>query len=151
MTDTTSPPDPMPGAANLDLAGGVVAVDFDGWPDQLRQEFRVNAFNYHVGGRLLFDNQRIKVWEIRLAPGERLPAHRHVLDYFWTALNAGSSRQHTDDGTTREVAYEAGETRFFEFGPGEHLLHDLENVGATELVFTTVELHRDVSDRGPGQ
>ncbi|MGO4428268.1 hypothetical protein AB4Z54_58510, partial [Streptomyces sp. MCAF7] len=43
------------------------------------------------------------------------------------------------DGTTREVSYHAGETRHFTFGPGEYLLHDIENVGDTELVFTTVE------------
>ena len=151
MADTAGPQEPMLGSTNLDLAGGVVAVDFDGWSDQLHQEFRSNAFNYRVGGRLLFENPRIKVWEIRLAPGERLPAHRHVLDYFWTAVNAGSSRQHTDDGTTREVAYEPGETRFFEFRPGEYLLHDLENVGGTDLAFTTVEFHRDLGDPGPRQ
>jgi hypothetical protein len=79
------------------------------------------------------------VWEIRLGPGERFHAHRHVLDYFWTAVNAGRSRQRTADGSTREVAYAAGETRHFTFGAGEFLLHDIENVGPNELVFTTVE------------
>ncbi|MGW3465819.1 hypothetical protein ACWDE9_42550, partial [Streptomyces olivaceoviridis] len=64
---------------------------------------------------------------------------RHVLDYFWTAVNAGRSRQHTHDGTVREVSYSAGETRHFTFGPGEYLLHDIENIGDTDLVFTTVE------------
>ena len=49
------------------------------------------------------------------------------------------SRQHTSDGTTRDVSYAAGETRHFSFAAGEYLLHDIENVGDTELVFTTVE------------
>ncbi|GAA2411009.1 hypothetical protein GCM10010191_20070 [Actinomadura vinacea] len=79
------------------------------------------------------------MWEIRLEPGERWHAHRHVLDYFWTAVNAGRSRQHTADGTTREVSYDVGETRHFTFGEGEFLLHDIENVGDDVLVFTTVE------------
>ena len=70
-----------------------------------------------------------------------------MLDYFWTAINPGRSRQHTFDGTTRDVAYQAGETRHFHFGPGEYLLHDIENIGDTELVFTTVE-HLD-SDNAP--
>jgi oxalate decarboxylase/phosphoglucose isomerase-like protein (cupin superfamily) len=81
----------------------------------------------------------VRVWEIRLAPGERFHAHRHVLDYFWTAVAAGRSRQHTADGSTREVSYAAGETRHFTFAEGEFLLHDIENAGDTELVFTTVE------------
>ncbi len=62
-----------------------------------------------------------------------------MLDYFWTAVNAGRSRQHTADGTTREVTYTAGETRHFTFAAGEFLLHDIENVGTEDLVFTTVE------------
>jgi hypothetical protein len=121
------------------LAGDLVATDFDGWTSELRAEFDTHAHDGHVGSRLLSEGERVRVWEIRLAPGERFHAHRHVLDYFWTAVNAGRSRQHTSDGTTREVAYDAGETRHFSFAPGEFLLHDIENVGGTELVFTTVE------------
>ncbi|MFI5642555.1 hypothetical protein ACIA8H_34800 [Streptomyces goshikiensis] len=132
----------------LPLAGTLVARDHEGWSAALRAEFAANAHNGRVGGRLLSETDRVRVWEIRLAPGERLPAHRHVLDYFWTALTAGRGRQHTADGTTREVTYEAGETRHFTFGPGEFLLHDLENCGHTPLSFTTVEF----KDRGrPGE
>ncbi len=121
------------------LAGTLVGSDFEGWSDDLRAEFTEYAHDGHVGSRLLSANDRVRVWEIRLAPGERWHAHRHVLNYFWTAVNAGRSRQHTADGTTREVSYDAGETRHFRFAAGEFLLHDIENVGDTQLVFTTVE------------
>ncbi|MBU8826604.1 hypothetical protein [Mycolicibacterium goodii] len=121
------------------LAGRLVGENFDGWSDEIKRDFDENQFNGKVGGRLLSETPRARVWEIRLQPGERVGAHRHVLDYFWTAVNAGSSRQHTSDGTTREVSYAPGETRYFNFGVGEYLLHDLENIGTTELVFTTVE------------
>jgi beta-alanine degradation protein BauB len=121
------------------LAGDLVATGFDGWTPELRAEFDAYSHDGHVGSRLLSEDGRVRVWEIRLAPGERFHAHRHVLDYFWTAVNAGHSRQHTADGTTREVSYRAGETRHFTFGAGEFLLHDIENIGAAELVFTTVE------------
>ncbi|MET0475917.1 MAG: hypothetical protein ABW001_14890 [Mycobacterium sp.] len=121
------------------LAGALVGTDFVGWTDELRAEFDEYSHDGHVGSRLLSQNERVRVWEIRLAPGERFHAHRHVLDYFWTAVNAGRSRQHTADGTTRDVEYGAGETRHFTFGAGEFLLHDIENVGTGDLVFTTVE------------
>jgi beta-alanine degradation protein BauB len=133
--------------SDLPLAGDLIASNFDGWPDALKTEFTEDAHDGHVGSRLLSQNNRVRVWEIRLSPGERWHAHRHVLDYFWTALNAGNSRQHAHDGTTRDVTYTAGETRHFHFGPGEFLLHDIENIGQTELVFTTVE-HLD-SDNPP--
>ncbi|WP_405582413.1 hypothetical protein [Streptomyces sp. NBC_01092] len=133
---TTGHDDPPQGPTP---AGTLVADAYRGWSRELCEEFEARAFNGRVGGRLLSETDRVRVWEIRLAPGERLPAHRHVLDYFWTAVTAGRSRQHTSDGTTRDVAYEQGETRHFAFGPGEHLLHDLENTGSTALTFTTVE------------
>jgi hypothetical protein len=133
--------------SDLPLAGDLIASNFDGWPDALKTEFTEHAHDGHVGSRLLSQDNRVRVWEIRLAPGERWHAHRHVLDYFWTAVSAGNSRQHTHDGSTRDVSYAAGETRHFHFGPGEFLLHDIENIGQTELVFTTVE-HLD-SDNPP--
>jgi hypothetical protein len=125
--------------ADLPLAGILVGTAFVGWSPELHAEFEAHAHDGHVGSRLLSQTPRARVWEIRLSPGERWHAHRHVLDYFWTAINAGRSRQHTHDGTVREVSYDAGETRYFHFAKGEYLLHDIENVGDTELIFTTVE------------
>ncbi len=125
--------------ADLPLAGTLVGTDYEGWSPELRAEFETHSYDGHVGSRLLSQTPRARVWEIRLGPGERWHAHRHVLDYFWTAVNAGSSRQHTHDGTTREVSYQAGETRYFHFAEGEFLLHDIENIGSGELIFTTVE------------
>ena len=89
---------------DLPLAGDLVAEDFETWPDWLKTEFEEHAHDGAVGSRLLSENDRVRVWEIRLAPGERWHAHRHVLDYFWTAVNAGRSRQHTHDGSVREVS-----------------------------------------------
>ncbi len=128
--------------ADVDLAGDLVSTDYEGWTDDLKAEFERFTFDGHVGSSLLSENERVRVWEIRLAPGDRWHAHRHVLDYFWTAVTSGRSRQHTADGTTREVTYDAGDTKHFTFGSGEFLLHDIENVGPSELVFITVE-HKD--------
>jgi hypothetical protein len=34
-----------------------------------------------VGTKLLFENDRVKVWEMRLEPGEESAIHHHQLDY----------------------------------------------------------------------
>jgi len=34
-----------------------------------------------VGTRLLLENDRVRVWEVRLAPGEEGGVHRHLLDH----------------------------------------------------------------------
>ena len=62
-----------------------------------------------------------------------------MLDYFWTALTAGAARSHYHDGRIAEVSYAAGDTQHHRYGPGEFMIHDLENIGETELVFATVE------------
>jgi hypothetical protein len=129
------------------LAGQVIAENFAGWSAEIRQEFADNAHNHQVGSVLLSETDEVKVWSIRLAPGERVAAHRHVLNYFWTALTDGISLQHTDDGTTRRVIYRAGETRHFSFPGDEYILHDLSNDGPSELAFLTVE-HKSKGIRG---
>jgi hypothetical protein len=35
----------------------------------------------NVATRLLLENERVRIWEMDLAPGERSATHRHDLDY----------------------------------------------------------------------
>jgi beta-alanine degradation protein BauB len=111
------------------------------WPQWLVQEFEQECSkpNGCVGTELLSESDRVRVWTIRLKPGERVGFHRHVLDYFWSAITPGRGRQHLQDGSTVEHAYQAGETRHESYRMGEFKVHDLENIGDTELVFATVE------------
>lgn len=126
--------------SKLPLAGDLLSTDFEAWSPELRAELEANEYNAAVGHRLLSQSDRVRVWTINLPPGNRVPFHRHVLDYFWTAMTSGTSIQRTHDGSVREVAYTAGETRHFSFAPGEFLIHDLENTGTAALAFLTVEL-----------
>jgi quercetin dioxygenase-like cupin family protein len=111
------------------------------WSPELQAEFAREAKspNPCVGSTLLSENERSRVWMIRLAPGERIGFHRHVLDYFWTSVSGGKGRQHVHDGTTVECTYVPGETRHETYGKGEFKVHDLENLGDKEMVFMTVE------------
>ncbi len=34
-----------------------------------------------VGTKLLFEDERVRVWQVRLAPGEQGAVHRHDLDH----------------------------------------------------------------------
>ena len=58
------------------------------WSATLRQEFEREAQNHNgcVGSELVSESDRVRVWTIRLKPGQRFGFHRHVLDYFWTAV-----------------------------------------------------------------
>lgn len=127
----------------------VVGRNREGWSDELVREFAEHEFDGHVGSGLLFENQRVRVWEIRLAPGERWHVHRHVLDYFWTAVTGGRSRQHNDQGETWEVEYDQGDTLFLAYAEGEFMVHDIENIGTTSLEFVTVELKESANSPLP--
>lgn len=109
------------------------------WPQDLQAEFLADQFNSAVGSVLVSETDRLRVWHLRLPPGKRCNFHRHVLNYFWTAHNAGNARSYYHDGRIVDVAHHAGETKHFTFPRGEFFIHSVENIGETELLFTTVE------------
>ena len=39
-----------------------------------------------IGTEVVFENDRVRVWEMRLAPGEASAVHRHELDYMLVQL-----------------------------------------------------------------
>jgi quercetin dioxygenase-like cupin family protein len=116
-------------------------ADKSAWPPAIAAEFERERANPNgcVGSTLLSESEKVRVWIIRLAPGERIGFHRHVLDYFWTSVTGGRGRQHVHDGTTVEYSYVPGETRHETYGLGEFKVHDLENLGDKEMVFMTIE------------
>ena len=117
------------------------STDRSAWPAAIEAEFERERNNPNpcVGSVLISENERVRVWMIRLQPGERIGFHRHVLDYFWTAVSGGHGRQHVHDGTTVEYTYTPGETRHETYAAGAYKVHDLENLGDKEMVFMTVE------------
>jgi len=109
-------------------------------PAEFEDELAVAAANLEVGTRLWFQNERIKVWEVRLAPGERGPFHAHTHRYFWTVVEPGTGRQRSPDGSYKVRRYQVGDTRYSKHSPADPMIHDLENAGDTTLRFVTVEL-----------
>ncbi len=110
-----------------------------GLSSELEDEFRRAQSNGRVGSRLVSQTDRVRVWHLTLAPGERIGFHRHVLDYFWTAVTAGRGRSQYGDGRVVEVDYAAGDTQHHTYAAGESMMHDLTNIGDTTLSFVTVE------------
>jgi len=109
------------------------------WPEELRRDIEINAFNGCVGSVLVSETDRVRVWHLHLPVGKRCPFHRHVLDYFWTCHTYGRARGYYEDGHIVDVDHFPGDTKHLSYGPGEHMLHSVENVGETDLLFTTVE------------
>jgi hypothetical protein len=93
--------------------------------------------SFKVGTRLLFENDRVRVWELRLAPGERSALHRHQADFVSVNL------------TRSQLRIEAQEdSRLVEDAPGftgyhavvGSVVHTVQNIGPTDHVEVLVEL-----------
>lgn len=109
-------------------------------PAELAAEFAAAVGNDRIGTVLVSERPGTRVWHMRLAPGQRIPAHRHDRPYFWTILTDGKGRSRYGNGALAEVTYKAGDTRHFpDLTPETGFVHDLTNIGETELVFVTVE------------
>jgi hypothetical protein len=112
------------------------------WQGWVKDEFVNRRGNACVGQVLAAESERARVWHLRLPPGERIPFHTHVLDYFWTCLSGGSAKSHVAlPGKFEMTEFDLipGSTRFENFARGTFKTHDLENIGDIELVFVTVE------------
>ena len=46
----------------------------------------------NVGSRLLFENERVRVWELAVDPGESLETHIHREDYLYIVSQPGLLR-----------------------------------------------------------
>ena len=66
-----------------------------------------------VGTRLLFENDRVRVWDLTLAPGESTGRHRHTDDYFYVVIGRGNLQGVDADGAKGEPRSMAdGEVRW---------------------------------------
>jgi beta-alanine degradation protein BauB len=87
-----------------------------------------------AGLAVKFENDRVRVLELRLKPGERERQHSHP-QYVLYALTDYRVRNTKADGTTQVFERKAGDVFW-----GEPVTHGGENIGTTELRAVIVEL-----------
>ena len=57
--------------------------------------------NHEIGTTLWFENDHVRIFEIRLEPGERAPFHVHDRTYFWTVVEPGRGMQRRSASSSR--------------------------------------------------
>ena len=77
----------------------------------------------NVATRLLFENERVKVWEMRLEPGESSDLHRHTLDYLLYILEGTSIDADRPDGESLRFPVEPGHLFFVPRGGTERAVN----------------------------
>jgi uncharacterized cupin superfamily protein len=103
-----------------------------------------------VGSEVLFENDRIRVWDLTLQPGEASARHRHVRDYVFMHVTPGRIEVHQEGEKPSVEECEAGYVEYTEVGSG--IVHHLVNVGNEVLRELLVEFKgpsRATSPREP--
>jgi quercetin dioxygenase-like cupin family protein len=91
--------------------------------------------------KLLFENERVRVFEVRFKPGEKIALHSHP-DHVVYVLDDGKLKLSYPDGKSVEVVLKAGQTLWI---PAE--THAAENVGSTDAHSLVVELKEPSNKR----
>ena len=81
-----------------------------------------------VGSRLLFENEQVRVWDLRLAPGESTGLHRHTTDYFYVVIGEGALQRFGADGSSQPPRQMEDGDVHFRHVSGEDV-HEAVNVG----------------------
>lgn len=97
--------------------------------------------NPNVGSEVLFENEVVRVWRMRLAPGEACQPHVHLHDHLLVYANPSRMLAHVEgsDETIRAPADE-GWVFYREVGREGLEPHWLTNEGDTVSVHYIVEL-----------
>ena len=94
--------------------------------------------SHQVGTRLLFENDRVRVWEMVLRPGESSTRHVHESDYLFVYLTK-SRLELQQEGSPPETSEQSpGFVQYTDVGSG--IVHAVKNVGSADHREILVEL-----------
>ncbi len=86
--------------------------------------------------RVKLENDRVRVLEATLKPGDKEQMHSHPA-YVIYVIDGGKVRNHAADGKTTETELKSGEVLY-----RDPLTHWAENIGTTTMHMILVELKR---------
>ena len=89
-----------------------------------------------IASVVLFENERVKIWNLIVEPGEASPWHFHENDYVTVTVEGGGLTVEYEDGTKEESPSLAGTWRYH----GRHRVHRVINNTANRYVNVLTEL-----------
>jgi hypothetical protein len=81
-----------------------------------------------IGHRIVLENEHVRVWEVRLAPGETIDFHIHYHPYLIVSLGGGANEIETIFGQKIPVEEPLGTTVFINEMRPVHRLTNRSNV-----------------------
>jgi hypothetical protein len=95
-----------------------------------------------VGTRVMFENDRVRVWDLSLAPGEQLGKHIHRNNYFFIVESGGLIRFADPENPSdyNDVQFQDDQVTFRAVGPEGKIDNRLENIGTKHHRNYVIEL-----------
>ncbi|NJB70623.1 hypothetical protein GGR42_001085 [Saonia flava] len=112
--------------------------NFDPWSIEKQKELENLNPNEPLGTSLLFENESMRLWNIYLEPGERLPFRIQRTNYNWICMTGGLAISRFNDGKICLVKFDKEDVDYWEFQNNE-LICDLENIGEEEISINLIE------------
>jgi quercetin dioxygenase-like cupin family protein len=111
------------------------------WPDSL--DALIAAPKYH---RLLLENERVRVLEVRIGPGEIVPVHTHRWPSAVCVMKSSHFLRRDGEGNLLFDSRTAGPLHAGPIGQWIPPLspHSVENIGGSEILLYTTELKEPV-------
>ena len=101
--------------------------------EQIQDVLKVAAKAY----KLLMENEKVRVLDIRLKPGDKAPMHNHPNGHVVYVMSNAKFKLTFPDGKTGEFDLKAGQTLWLEAGS-----HATENIGTTDGHNLVVEIKK---------
>ena len=114
--------------------------NFDHWDPKKVRDLNSTKTTELINQELLFENQVVKVWEVRLLPQETLPFRIQKFDFCLISRTRGSAVSHQPNGAIQFIQFKKGDTHFsMNSDETKQVVGDLENVSTGLLIFTVIE------------
>ncbi len=85
----------------------------------------------NVGTSIMYENDRVRVWDLALLPSEQLEKHIHRLPYFFIVASGGLIRfaDPDDPDVSEDVQFEDDQVTWVDVGPDGKVDNRLTNIG----------------------
>jgi predicted metal-dependent enzyme (double-stranded beta helix superfamily) len=93
-----------------------------------------------IGTAELFENDRVKIWDFVLEPGEAIAMHTHRRDHVIVVVEGSDLVVEYADGRRQSYSPRPGDVHYGRVDGGPADTHDARNVGASRYRNLIVEL-----------
>ena len=89
-----------------------------------------------IASKVLLENDRVKIWNLIVDPGQASAWHLHGRDYVTIVVEGGGLTLEWEDGTTENNPSQVGTWRYH----GDHKVHRVINTTSTRYKNVLIEL-----------